>query len=145
MSVQKPDIKILSVSNVYCRMMIFKRAGDQELGHYHSYDHGTFLSTGKIKVEMFDKQNNFVSEKVYEGPTFIFIKKDFTHTLTALEDNTTAICIHALRTIDEEIVSPEFLVDEMELADTKFNNPKNLKTIGEVMLDKGLLYKPLAH
>ena len=144
MNTSRPEIKILSVSNVYSRMMRFRNSGDQEYGHFHDYDHGTFLSNGKLKVEMFDKQDNFVSEKIYEAPTFIFVKKDCTHVLTALEDNTLAVCIHALRTIDEEIVSPDFFVEQIEIADSVDQVTETVRGIGDVMMDRGLHYKTLA-
>lgn len=140
----KPEIKILSVSNVYCRLMEFKKQGDQEEGHFHDYDHGTLLSQGKLKVEMFDEKDQFISEKVYQGPTFIFIRKDCTHRLTALEDNTIAVCIHALRTIDEDIISPDFFVEQIEFADSKDQVTDTLKGVGSVMQEKGLKYKTLA-
>ena len=113
---EQPEIKLLAISNVYCRLMNFKKAGDQELGHYHSYDHGTLLSVGSLRVEILDEQDNVLSEKVFTAPTFIFIRKDKKHRLTALQDNTVASCIHALRTIDEEILDPEFLVEQRELS-----------------------------
>jgi hypothetical protein len=140
---KKPDVKILAVSNVYCRLMNFEKTGDFELGHYHDYDHGTLLAKGKLLVEMFDKEDNLVSTKVFTAPTFIMIKKDNTHRLTAMEDDTLATCIHALRTIDETIVDPDFLVDEMELSDNNITDPSK-PGIGEVMRDRGMEYRHLA-
>ena len=139
----KPDVKILAVSNVYCRLMNFAKVGDFEQGHYHDYDHGTLLAKGKLFVEMFDKQDNLVSAKVFTAPTFIMIKKDNTHRLTAMEDETIATCIHALRTIDETIVDTDFLVDETQLADNEHADPSK-QTIGKLMKDRGMIYKHLA-
>jgi hypothetical protein len=140
---KKPEVQILAVSNVYCRLMNFVKVGDYEEGHYHDYDHGTLLAKGKLLVEMFDKENNIVSTKVFTAPTFIMIKKDNTHRLTAMEDETLATCIHALRTIDEEIVATDFLVEEMELSDNNIEDPSK-PTIGDIMRDKGMQYKHLA-
>ena len=53
----RPEVKILAISNVYCRLMNFKKKGDVELGHFHDYNHGTLLSTGKLKVEMISDDN----------------------------------------------------------------------------------------
>lgn len=139
-----PEIKIISVSNVYCRLMNFVNAGDYEIGHYHDYDHGTLLSKGRLSVEMFDDKNEIVGIKYFNAPTFIFIKKNHKHRLVALEDNTVATCIHALRTIDEEIIPSDFFVEEIELADSRDQVTDTMKTIGEVMYDKGLEYKYLA-
>jgi hypothetical protein len=138
----RPEVKILAVSNVYTRLMHFKKKGDFELGHYHTYDHGTLLSSGKLLVEMFDKENNLVGAKEFTAPSFIMVKKNNTHKLTALEDNTIAGCIHALRTIDDEIVDPEFIIEETELADDIRVTP-HLPRIADVYKDKGIEFVPL--
>jgi hypothetical protein len=138
-----PEVKIMAVSNVYCRLMNFKKAGDFEVGHYHDYDHGTLLAKGKLLVEMFDKEDNLVSVKIFEAPTFIMIKKDNTHKLTAMEDDTVATCIHALRTIDEEIIPSDAFVEETHLSDFSTVDD-SLPTIGEALRDRGMSYKRLA-
>lgn len=108
----KPEIKIIAISNVYCRSMHFKEAGDFEIGHCHSYDHGTLVSTGKLLVEMLRDDGSVISQKEFIGPSFIFISKLCMHRLTALEDNTVAVCIHAMRDIEGNLLSPDFLIDE---------------------------------
>ena len=140
----RPEIKIIAVSNVYCRLMNFNKKGDQELGHYHDYDHGTLLASGKLLVEKLDDNNNIISSKEFTAPTFVFIVKDTKHVLTALEDGTVATCIHALRTIDENIIDPDFFIEEKELADDNNKATFSRPVIETAMLDKGLLYKPLA-
>lgn len=144
MQTERPDVKILAVSNVYCRLMNFRKKGDQELGHYHSYDHGTLLAKGSLLVEKTDDNGNPLESRVFTAPTFIFIKKDVRHVLTALEDETIATCIHALRTIDETIIDSNFLIEEKELADRVEIATEEVPTIGMLMRDKGLLYDPLA-
>ena len=107
-----PDIKMISISNVFSRMMIFNKAGDVELGHKHNYDHGTLVSSGSVKVDMLaDDKETVISSKIFKAPTFIFVKKEHYHQLTALEDNTICACIHAIITIDDEIVDPDFLIE----------------------------------
>jgi hypothetical protein len=113
-----PDVKIIGISNVYCRSMHFKKQGDVELGHCHTYDHGTLVSTGKLLVEMLRDDDTVISQKEFTGPSFIFISKWCRHRLTALEDNTVAVCIHAMRDIHGELLSPDFLIDEKWFADT---------------------------
>lgn len=140
---ERPDVKIMAVSNVYCRMMTFKDIGDYEMGHYHDYDHGTLLSKGKLKVEMFDTEGNATGTTTFIAPTFMFIEKFKVHKLTALEEDTVAVCIHALRTIDEEIVDPSFLVSETQLTDNKLKD-SSLPNIGELMINRGMIYKHLA-
>lgn len=112
-----PDIKIIAISNVYCRLMHFNKQGDTEIGHYHAYDHGTLVSSGELLVEMLDDQDNVVSSKVFTAPSMVFISKTNKHRIVALKDNTVAACIHAMRDIQGNILSPEFLVDEREFVD----------------------------
>ena len=144
MQSERPDVKILAVSNVYCRLMNFKKKGDQELGHYHSYDHGTLLAKGRLLVEKTDDEGNPIGSKEFEAPSFIFIGKDVRHVLTALEDDTVATCIHALRTIDETIIDSNFLVEEKELADNVESASDEKPTIGELMREEGMLYQTIA-
>lgn len=112
-----PEIKILAVSNVYCRLMNFLKKGDVEEGHSHDYDHGTLLAKGKLLVEKFDDDRNVIASKVFTAPTFLFIEKDVAHRLTAMEDNTVATCIHALRSIDEDILDSDTLIQQQEFSD----------------------------
>jgi len=140
----RPEVKILAVSNVYCRLMNFKKKGDTEISHYHDYDHGTLLAAGKVRVEMVDDRNIPISDKVFEAPTFILIKKNMRHVLTALEDNTIASCIHALRVSTGDIVDPDFLIEETELADTKDKISPLTPAVGEIFHDKGLHMQPIA-
>ena len=100
-----PTIAIGSVENLYSRMMHFKNAGDVEQGHAHQYNHLTLLAHGSLKVVVNGQETNFVA------PNMIFIKEGEEHELTALEDNTVAYCIHALRTDSKEncIISPEMM------------------------------------
>jgi hypothetical protein len=143
----RPSIKILAVSNVYCRLMNFAKAGDQELGHYHTYDHGTLLATGSLKVEILDDDGvKVLSENIFTAPTFMYIKKENIHRLTALEDNTVATCIHALRSIDEEIIDPTFMVEQRvlsERSDDPSKHDPSKPTIEAVLNDAGLELKPM--
>lgn len=96
-----PQIRISCVANLYSRMMHFRKAGDIERGHTHAFDHLTLLATGSLKVTVGGK------DTVFEAPHMIYIKADKNHELVALEDNTVAYCIHALRDKDNnEILDP---------------------------------------
>lgn len=88
---QQPEIAIGCVSNLFSRMMHFKQAGDVELGHKHQFDHLTLLARGKLRVTV----DGLTSE--FKAPHMIFIAKDKEHELVALEGNTIAYCIHAIR------------------------------------------------
>lgn len=120
-----PKIKIIAISNVYCRMMHFEKSGDVELGHFHHYDHGTLVSSGEVLVEILDDQNNATSSKVFTAPSLIFIAKDKRHRLTAIKDDTVVACMHAMRDIDGDILSSDFLVEEKWFAD-KWSESDNI-------------------
>lgn len=71
--------------------MHFENAGDMESGHTHQFDHLTLLASGRLQVTVEGKVSEFTA------PHMIYIQKDKNHELVALEPNTTAYCIHALR------------------------------------------------
>jgi len=110
-----PQVKIVAISNVYSRLMNFVNKGDVEVGHSHTYDHATLLSSGSVLYEVLDGQNgNVVASKEFKAPGYIFVEKNKFHKITSLEDNTVCVCIHALRTIDEEIIDPSFFIQPLE-------------------------------
>jgi len=82
--------------NVWIRPIDFKGAGSVLQGHKHNYDHITWLSRGSVLVR-YEMPNGDKGERVYEAPYPILIRKDVIHEITALEDNTLADCIYALR------------------------------------------------
>jgi hypothetical protein len=89
-----PLISIGYVSNLWSRMMHFKNVGDTEIGHKHQFDHLTLLAKGSLKVTIEGK------DTVFKAPHMIFIQKDKFHELVAIEEDTVAYCIHALRNQD---------------------------------------------
>lgn len=97
----KPIVKIGLVHQVYIRLMNFLKVGDVHEGHKHEYDHMTLLSKGSLKVTIEGE------DSVFTAPILIFIDKDKEHTLEALEDDTVASCIHAIRDAEGDIVDPE--------------------------------------
>ena len=86
-----PEINLGCVANLFSRQMHFVKAGDIEQGHTHPFDHLTLLATGSVKLTVEG------IETVFKAPHMIYIHKDKVHKLEALEDNTVAFCIHALR------------------------------------------------
>lgn len=108
-----PEIKLIAVSNVFCRLMHFVNVGDVEHGHQHTYDHATLVSTGSVVVDVLDDNDEVVSSKVFNAPNMVFIHKDKRHRLTALEKDTVCSCIHAVRDVEGEILDPEFLVEPL--------------------------------
>jgi quercetin dioxygenase-like cupin family protein len=112
--IDTPDIKLGCVANLFSRMMHFKSAGDVEHGHTHAFDHLTLLASGSLRVTVEGKTTDF------KAPHMIYIHKDKNHELVALEDNTVAYCIHALRDRNSnEILDPTMIpagVDPLSLA-----------------------------
>jgi hypothetical protein len=99
------EVKIGFVANLYSRMMHFQKAGDTEHTHTHQFDHMTLLAAGSVKCVVNGKETEF------KAPHIIYIKKDAEHAFTALEDNTVAYCIHAMRIGEriEDIVDPSMI------------------------------------
>jgi quercetin dioxygenase-like cupin family protein len=104
MKTTSPNVKLGCVANLFSRMMHFVSAGDVELGHTHQFDHLTLLAVGSLRVTVEGKTTDF------KAPHMIYIHKDKNHELVALEDNTVAYCIHALRDQDfGEILDPSMI------------------------------------
>lgn len=114
MKLDTPHIKLGCVANLFSRMMHFKKAGDIEHGHTHAFDHLTLLAVGTLRVTVEGKTTEF------KAPHMIYIHKDKNHELVALEDNTVAYCIHALRDRDTgDILDPSMIpagVDPLSIA-----------------------------
>lgn len=110
-----PAVLMGCVANLFSRMMHFTKAGDIEHGHTHQFDHLTLLATGALRVTVDGNTTDF------KAPHMIYIHKDKNHELVALEDNTVAYCIHALRDGDAvgDILDPSMIpagVDPMSIA-----------------------------
>ena len=85
--------------------MHFIKAGDQNEGHLHNFDHITLLSKGSVAVDVEGQVTEF------KAPHMIYIAKGKRHFLRALEDDTIACCVHALRTgeREEDILDPSMI------------------------------------
>jgi quercetin dioxygenase-like cupin family protein len=79
------------VDGVFVKQLLFKNVGDTMQGHQHQHNHITLLAAGKLEVTVNDKVTEFTA------PQMIFIHKDHKHQLVALQENTVAYCIHAVR------------------------------------------------
>jgi hypothetical protein len=79
------------VANLFSKQLYFKNANDLEVGHTHPFDHLTLLAHGTLEVTVNGKTS------VFKAPHMIYIHKDHRHELKALENDTVAYCIHALR------------------------------------------------
>lgn len=103
-----PDAAIGMVANLWSKQMHFKNAGDREDGHAHTFDHLTLLAAGSLQVTV----NGIASE--FKAPQMIYIKAGKEHELVALEDNTIAYCIHALRDHEGELLDPSMIPDGVQ-------------------------------
>jgi adenine-specific DNA methylase len=108
-----PSVRIACVANLFSRMMHFKKKGDRELGHSHLFDHLTLLTKGSLHVTVEGKG------QIFCAPHMIYIKAEKEHVLVAMEDNTLAFCIHALRMGDDvdDIISPDMIPDGINALD----------------------------
>jgi quercetin dioxygenase-like cupin family protein len=97
-----PTNSINCVANLFAKQMHFAKAGDAEEGHQHQFDHLTLLAAGSVRVVVEGKETDF------KAPHMIYIHAEKNHRLVALEDNTVAYCIHALRDGDDvgDILDP---------------------------------------
>lgn len=111
-----PEVKLGCVANLFSRQMYFKNVGDVEHGHTHQFDHLTLLAAGRLQVTV----EGVVSE--FTAPHMIYIKKDKMHELIALEPNTVAYCIHALRIGEnvDDIVDPTMVPEGVDLPHDMF-------------------------
>jgi len=98
-----PEVAIGCVANLWSKMMHFKKAGDTEYGHTHTFDHMTLLARGKIKLTVDGVGSEFTA------PQMIYIKAGKMHELMALEDDSLAYCIHALRDNEGDILDPAMI------------------------------------
>lgn len=97
-----PENKYTCAGNLWLRQMHFAKAGDANEGHVHNYDHLTLLAHGSVRVHVDGKQTDF------KAPQMVFITRGKSHYIEALEDNTIAYCVHALRDKDTaEILDPD--------------------------------------
>jgi mannose-6-phosphate isomerase-like protein (cupin superfamily) len=95
------EIKVSLIDSVWCKQMNFRRANDYMLGHIHTHDHTTLVAAGSFLIVVNGE------ETVVKAPTMVFVHKDHYHHLIALEDESVAYCIHALRDYtDGDIIDP---------------------------------------
>lgn len=133
--INQSDIEELGFfGNIWVRSHTFKKAGHTNGGgHFHVFDHVTLLIKGSIKVEV-----EGYEPTRYIAPTFIIIKKDEKHKITALEDDTVYYCVFAMRDINGDITdvysqdnSPYNAIGTKEAYESFQNEYKNRKKILE--------------
>jgi hypothetical protein len=89
------NIELGYFGNIWVKQNVLEQAGEAFDGHEHKFDHVTLLVSGKVSVQIKDN-----TPKEFTAPTFIVIRKEHQHKITALEDNTIYYCVYALRDLD---------------------------------------------
>lgn len=87
------------VGNIWIRQNYLAKVGDSTGGHMHYHDHVSLLVRGSVSVQVTD-----LPVKEFHAPTYIVIKKNHKHKITALEDKTVFYCLFAMRDIDGNVV-----------------------------------------
>lgn len=85
--------------NIWVKQNVLELAGEAFNGHEHKFDHVTLLVSGKVSVELEGSD-----AKEFTAPTFIVIRKEHRHKITALADGTVYYCVYALRDLDGEVM-----------------------------------------
>lgn len=78
--------------NVWVRKQSFPKKGTCHEGHKHIHDHVSLLTSGSVSVKVEGHE-----PKVFIAPTYLTVKANMEHQITALEDGTTAWCVFAMR------------------------------------------------
>lgn len=87
--------------NIWVRSNFLAKQGESNGGgHRHNFDHISLLVQGKILVEV-----DGYEPKEFTAPTFIMVKKQHKHKITALADNTAWFCVFALRDVDGDVTN----------------------------------------
>ena len=83
------------VGNIWVRQHYLEKAGDKVGGHIHYFDHVSLLAKGSVQVSIDGQEPH-----TFHAPTFIVIRKQHRHEITALVDDTSWYCVFAARDID---------------------------------------------
>lgn len=93
------QIELGYFGNIWVRQNVIKKTNDTLGGHKHNFDHVTLLVNGEVKIEIDGHE-----PKTFVAPTFIVIRKDYEHKITALTDDVLYYCVFALRNLDGEVI-----------------------------------------
>ena len=93
------SIELGYFGNIWVRQNIMDHLGTSHPGHQHKFDHVTLLTKGKVQIEV---EGNPTKE--FSAPTFIVIRKDLNHKITALTDDVLYYCVFALRNLEGDVI-----------------------------------------
>lgn len=97
----EPNATMAFYGNIWVRLNILNAPGDVFPGHKHQFDHVSLLATGAVRVEV-----EGYPPKDFQAPCMLLIRKEHGHKFTALTENTTWYCIHAMRNMNGEVLDP---------------------------------------
>lgn len=84
--------------NIWVRQRTLQQ-GESHEGHKHHFDHVTLLARGRVQIEVEGRSKEFTA------PTFVVIRREHQHRVTALTDDVIYYCVFALRDMDGEIMN----------------------------------------
>ncbi len=75
-------------AGIWVRKMFYEKAATVYEGHKHNHDHLSLLANGRVIIEV-----EGYEPKEFIAPTFVIIRKNKEHKITAMEDGTTWFCL----------------------------------------------------
>jgi hypothetical protein len=94
--------------NLFVRQVVFAEAGDWLPGHEHRFDHMTFVGRGGVRVH---RDDAVAPDRTVWAPAFIETPARMRHSLHALEDDTVAWCIFAVRDVDGQVLQADEMTE----------------------------------
>ena len=83
-------VKTCASGNLAIFQMTFKRVGEDNEGHAHTYHHFTLVASGRVRIESNDRSSE------HGAGAMVWIPRGVAHRMVALEAFTIVYCIHAL-------------------------------------------------
>ena len=125
----KCEINTEIFGNIWFKQMIFNKTGDYKTGHIHSHDHVTLVTNGSVEAfEVFFGPKGREKDKckslgIFTAPAYIKVPAGMAHTIVALENDSTAYCLEAIRDGDEVITT--------DFNDPNYKDQKKYKLMGK--------------
>jgi quercetin dioxygenase-like cupin family protein len=91
----EPTMRCQVMAGMWFRELVFAKAGDHHAGHRHSHDHVTYIARGRVAVQCEGKTVEVAA------PCLVQIEREKVHDLTALDDQSIAICV----AVEADVVS----------------------------------------
>lgn len=93
--------------NIYVKQTRYPKAGTSYKGHYHDYDHVTLVASGSVEVKFVAVPELGIPEEIQKySAVDMFVTRCYRlHEITSLEDNTVICCVHAIRDLEDNIVT----------------------------------------